>query len=125
MSKASAWRDAKRRELMALADTDEESWDPVFGNKAGWLGGPQEPLTVSGMGGGLSQVKVEIKPEYWSDRLPQVWDMLRRKIRDVETNLPPGAGRPIVGDDYGDVFGFQPDIGRAFGGLELGRDGLE
>lgn len=56
---------------------------------------------------GLSIVKVEVKPEFWSDRLPQIWDELRRKIRDIETNLPPGAGRPQVHDDFGDVFGFQ------------------
>ena len=56
---------------------------------------------------GLSLVKVQIAEEYWSDRLPQVWDKLRRKIRDIESSLPPGAGRPDVGDDFGDVFGFQ------------------
>ena len=56
---------------------------------------------------GLSFVKVEVKPEYWADRLPQVWDQLRRKIRDIEAELPPGAGRPQVNDDFGDVFGFQ------------------
>src|SRR5210317_1768100 len=36
---------------------------------------------------GFSLVKVEIRPEYWSDRLPQVWDTLRRKIRDIESTL--------------------------------------
>ena len=56
---------------------------------------------------GMSLIKVNIKPEYWSDRLPQVWDKLRNKIRDVESQLPPGAGRPDVSDDFGDVFGFQ------------------
>ncbi len=54
---------------------------------------------------GFSLIKVNIKPEYWSDQLPQVWDELRRKIRDIETTLPPAAGRPVVADDYGDVFG--------------------
>jgi multidrug efflux pump subunit AcrB len=54
---------------------------------------------------GYSIIAVEIKPEYWSDRLPQVWDELRRKIHDVETVLPPGAERPDVADDFGDVFG--------------------
>jgi len=54
---------------------------------------------------GQSTVKVEVKAEFWSDRLPQVWDELRRKVRDVEGALPPGAGRPDVGDDFGDVFG--------------------
>lgn len=56
---------------------------------------------------GLSIIRVEVKPEYWADRLPQVWDQLRRKIRDIEGSLPPGAGRPHVDDDFGDVFGFQ------------------
>jgi len=30
---------------------------------------------------------------------------MRRKIREVETTLPPGAQRPMVNDDFGDVFG--------------------
>ncbi len=54
---------------------------------------------------GLSEIKVEFKPEYWSDRLPQVFDELRRKIRDIEADLPPGAGRPVINDDFGDVYG--------------------
>ena len=56
---------------------------------------------------GMSSIKVNIKAEYWSDRLPQVWNKLRAKIRDVESQLPPGVGRPVVSDDFGDVFGFQ------------------
>jgi multidrug efflux pump subunit AcrB len=56
---------------------------------------------------GFSLIKVNIKSEYWSDRLPQVWDELRRKVRDIESELPPGTGRPDVSDDFGDVFGFQ------------------
>jgi multidrug efflux pump subunit AcrB len=55
---------------------------------------------------GLSIIKVDIKSNYWSDRLPQVWDVLRKKVRDVESSLPPGAGEPRVGDDFGNVFGF-------------------
>lgn len=54
---------------------------------------------------GYSQIWVEIKPEYWSNRLPQVWDEMRRKIREVEGSLPPGAGRPVINDDFGDVYG--------------------
>ncbi len=56
---------------------------------------------------GLSIIKIEIKPTYTSAEMPQIWDELRRKIRDLEASLPPGAGRPDVGDDFGDVFGFQ------------------
>jgi multidrug efflux pump subunit AcrB len=55
---------------------------------------------------GLSIIKVDVKNEYWSDRLPQVWDTMRKKVRDMETTLPPGAGRPDIGDDFGFVFGF-------------------
>ena len=54
---------------------------------------------------GLSLIQVYVKQQYWSDQLPQVWDEMRRKIRDIEATLPPGAGRPIVSDDFGDVFG--------------------
>lgn len=54
---------------------------------------------------GLSSIKLDIQTQYWSDQLPQIWDTLRRKIRDVEASLPPGAGRPIINDDFGDVFG--------------------
>ena len=56
---------------------------------------------------GLSFIEVNIKTEFWSDRLPQIWDEMRRKIRDIEVKLPPGAGSPQIFDDYGDVFGFQ------------------
>jgi multidrug efflux pump subunit AcrB len=56
---------------------------------------------------GFSLIKVNVKAEYWSDRLPQVWDELRRKVRDIEGKLPPGAARPDISDDFGDVFGFQ------------------
>lgn len=55
---------------------------------------------------GLSIIKIDIKSEYWSDRLPQVWDALRKKIADIEPTLPPGAGKPKIGDDFGFVFGF-------------------
>jgi len=54
---------------------------------------------------GLSTVKVKIKNKYDKAALPAVWDELRRKILDVTPNLPPGAGPPIVNDDFGDVFG--------------------
>lgn len=55
---------------------------------------------------GLSIIKVDIKSSYWADRLPQVWDVLRKKVQDIEPSLPPGAGKPKVGDDFGYVFGF-------------------
>jgi multidrug efflux pump subunit AcrB len=55
---------------------------------------------------GQSIIKVDIKDSYWANRLPQVWDVMRKKIKDVEGKLPPGAGKPQIGDDFGYVFGF-------------------
>ena len=55
---------------------------------------------------GRSVVSVIIKDRYHKDRIPQVWDELRRKIADVQPQLPPAVrGRSIVVDDFGDVFG--------------------
>ncbi|MGQ3892601.1 efflux RND transporter permease subunit [Legionella sp. CNM-4043-24] len=55
---------------------------------------------------GLSIIKINIKSEYWSDRLPQVWNSLRNKVQDASPQLPPGVSAPVVGDDFGNVFGF-------------------
>jgi len=55
---------------------------------------------------GQAIIKVDIKNHYWSDQLPQVWDILRKKINDIEHLLPPGVDKPLVGDDFGFVFGF-------------------
>jgi len=54
---------------------------------------------------GLSTVTVRIKDQYTRDALPQVWDELRRKINDIQGQLPPMAGPSLVNDDFGDVFG--------------------
>ncbi len=55
---------------------------------------------------GLSVVKVWMGQQYWADRLPQVWDEMRKKIRDIEATLPPGAQTPNVIDDFSFVYGF-------------------
>ncbi len=69
---------------------------------------------------GLSIVYVDIEESNRSDTLPQIWDKLRRKIHDVEPLLPPGAQRPAVFDDYGDVFGvFLALTGDGFSFAEL------
>jgi multidrug efflux pump subunit AcrB len=54
---------------------------------------------------GMSTIYVDIEPKYKPEAMPQIWDELRRKIRNIENQLPPGAGRPVVRDDFGDVFG--------------------
>src|SRR5271165_5512206 len=53
---------------------------------------------------GMSVVSAIIQDRYHRDAIPQVWDELRRKINDVQSQLPPSArGRSLVIDDFGDV----------------------
>ena len=59
---------------------------------------------------GFSLIKVEIKEEYWADRLPQVWDKLRRKVGDVQRELPYGVSETQVVDDFGNVYGLMLGI---------------
>ena len=54
---------------------------------------------------GLSYVNVVIEDKFDKVTLPQVWDELRRKVGDAQSQLPPGAGPSIVNDDFGDVYG--------------------
>ncbi len=54
---------------------------------------------------GLSIITVEIKPEYSGAELPQVWDELRRKVRDATPYMPSGSSPAVIADDFGDVFG--------------------
>ena len=54
---------------------------------------------------GVSIVYVDILKTFKSKDLPQIWDELRKKVADIQSELPPGAGPSIVNDDFGDVFG--------------------
>ena len=54
---------------------------------------------------GLSLVYVEMVDEYDKSSLPQVWDELRRKVGDIQGDLPPGVLPSMVNDDFGDVYG--------------------
>ena len=38
--------------------------------------------------------------------LPQIWDEMRKKMRDIQPLLPPGASKPDMSDDFNFVFGF-------------------
>ncbi len=55
---------------------------------------------------GLSLIRVEMSQEFWADRLPQVWDEMRRKVGDLQPHLPPGVLKPQVIDDFSFVYGF-------------------
>ena len=54
----------------------------------------------------MSVVTAIIQDRYHKDAIPQVWDELRRKIDDVQPQLPPSVrGKSMVIDDFGDVYG--------------------
>lgn len=54
---------------------------------------------------GLSKITVYVKKEIRADEMQQLWDKLRRKVGDVQSKLPAGAGKSVVNDDFGDVLG--------------------
>ena len=54
---------------------------------------------------GLSKITVYVKKETRADEMQQLWDKLRRKVSNVQSKLPEGAGPSVVNDDFGDVLG--------------------
>ncbi len=72
---------------------------------------------------GMSVVTAVIHDRYHRDSIPQVWDELRRKVADVQPQLPPSVrGKSMVIDDFGDVYGiFLAISGEGFRQAELRR----
>lgn len=54
---------------------------------------------------GMSKINIELSPATPPEEMPQMWDELRRKVLNVQSQLPQGASNIIVSDDFGDVFG--------------------
>ena len=54
---------------------------------------------------GMSKITVYVKKEIRANEMQQLWDKLRRKVNDVQSQLPEGAGPSVVNDDFGDVLG--------------------
>jgi multidrug efflux pump subunit AcrB len=54
---------------------------------------------------GMSEIRVVVRDEFDGSELPQVWDELRKRVRDAQASLPPGAGPSQVVDDFADVYG--------------------
>ena len=52
---------------------------------------------------GVSVIKAHVLDQYKNMR--PIWDELRRKVEDAERELPESAKKPIVNDEYGDIFG--------------------
>jgi multidrug efflux pump subunit AcrB len=72
---------------------------------------------------GRSVVTAVMQDRYGKEKIPQVWDELRRKINDVQSSLPPSVrGKSTVVDDFGDVYGiFLAISGDGFTQPELRR----
>ncbi len=76
---------------------------------------------------GLSSIQFEARVEFDKKSLQQVWDKLRRKMQEVERELPAGAGPIIINDDFGDVYGLFYALtgeGYSFAELKLTADML-
>lgn len=54
---------------------------------------------------GYSEVTVQFQDKYKLADMPGIYDEVRRKITDMQSKLPPGAMKPIVYDDFADVYG--------------------
>jgi multidrug efflux pump subunit AcrB len=54
---------------------------------------------------GMSDILIEFKDKYRAKDFPDIYDELRRKIADMQSKLPPGAGDPMIIDEFGDVYG--------------------
>jgi multidrug efflux pump subunit AcrB len=67
---------------------------------------PQLDTMYSFSRAGLSIIQVDMKQEFWADRLPQVWDEMRKKVRDITPLFPPGVLNPDIIDDFSFVYGF-------------------
>lgn len=53
----------------------------------------------------LSILQVELQSTVSDGDVEQYWDLLRRKVNDASAQLPEGASRPVVKDDFGNVYG--------------------
>ena len=53
---------------------------------------------------GLAVIYVDIKDEYTSKELPQIWDKLRQKVNDEQVYMPSGV-TTLVNNDFGEVYG--------------------
>ncbi|MFI3321828.1 MAG: efflux RND transporter permease subunit [Rikenellaceae bacterium] len=54
---------------------------------------------------GVSKITIDLNPDIAPERMPAKWDELRRKVINVQPQLPAGASNITVNDDFGDVFG--------------------
>ncbi len=69
---------------------------------------------------GLSVVSMELIPEITEEELQPIWDRLRRKIEDIQSELPENVVPEIQDDDVGRVYGIMLGLsGEGFSNSEL------
>ena len=64
---------------------------------------PELDFVVSRSKTGVSLVIVDIRSTF--DDMQPIWDNLRRRVAEVESDLPDGVIGPMVNDQFGEVFG--------------------
>ncbi len=52
----------------------------------------------------MALVYVDIKDKYMAGELPEIWDILRQKMYDVQTSMPAGSAI-MINNDFGEVYG--------------------
>lgn len=53
----------------------------------------------------MSQIEIKLKKNAPDDEMLQNWDILRKKVHDLQKKLPDGARESVIYDDFGDVYG--------------------
>lgn len=53
----------------------------------------------------LSIINVELQSTVRDDEVEQCWDILRRRVDDCAATLPPGVRKPLVQEDFSNVYG--------------------
>jgi multidrug efflux pump subunit AcrB len=54
---------------------------------------------------GWSKIIVNLYQSYSNDEMPGMYEQLRRKVKNAQTHLPPGASEILINDDFGDTYG--------------------
>ncbi len=66
---------------------------------------PQIDFFVSKSVPGRSEIEVRLLEHFDEVETPQVFDELRRRVREAEMWMPHGVDTPLVEDDFADVYG--------------------
>lgn len=69
---------------------------------------------------GISEITVEVEDHFDGDKLPQIWDELRKRVNDIQADFPAGVMLSKVVDDFGDVYGLYYALtGEGFSSREM------